>query len=260
MPKNETKKSSKSTAIAKRKVTDLSTNLIATGRGFENMDQDDLIVPYVKIMQPLSPEVQDDSIRAKQGDLLNSLSQHNYGKSFKFIPLMLKKRRINWIPRDDGGGMLCASIDSYKPDTGEILAKECRICPHSKWLDNKPPACDLIYGFPAIVLGTDQDNKLVIVSFTRTSFGAGKKLLNQMRFAGGDMFGRPYEVTTKKETKKDGTTTYTYFILTAKPAGRLKKAEIDEAEIYFEMLRTMVVRYHEEDTTVDSEESDGPPF
>jgi len=259
MPKEDEKK--KSTAVAKtdKKSTAIApAGILKTGRGFEDMDRDDLIVPYVKIMQPLSPEVQDDDVKAKQGDLLNSLSKNNYGTTIKFIPIMFRKRRIKWIPRDEGGGMDCASIDGKIPDTGEMYSSHCLTCEHRQWHGDNPPECDLIYGFPAIVLGAEQANKLVIISFTRTSFSAGKKLLNQMRFAGGDMFGRPYEVSTKKENKKDGNTTYTYYVLTAQPAGELKPEELKEAEGYYNLLQESVVSYHEEDTSPESD--DGMPF
>ena len=246
----------KEMALVEKREESLSTNILATGRGFDEMDSSDLIVPYVKIMQPLSPEVQDDDIKAKQGDLLNSLSQFNYGTSIKFIPLMFRKRRIKWISRDDGGGMECASLNGLVPDTGELHAEECRLCKYSQWINNEPPVCDLIYGFPSIVLDTKQENKLVIVSFARTSFGAGKKLINQMRFAGGDMFGRPYEIATKKEKNDKGT----FFILTAKPAGELVDKEFAEAESYYNMLQNVAVKYHEEEIKTGASETDEPPF
>lgn len=242
------KPTKKTKALVKTKPTDIApVDMFKLGRGFEEMEGEDIIVPYLKIGQPLSPEVQEEGSKIKQGSLINSLSKFDYGTSVKFIPLMFRKRRIYWIPRDEGGGMNCASLDSRRPDTGEMYAKECKFCVHKNWIANEPPACTLIYGFPAIVLGVKTENKLVIVSFAVTSFKTGKELVNKLRAAGGDMFGRPFEVSTLKETNDKGV----YYVLRTKPAGKLSKNEAIEAEGYYNLLQTSVVSYHEEESDKD---------
>ena len=253
----ETPKKKKTTAVVKKNIAIAETNLFKSGSGFEQFDaSEDLIVPYVKIMQLLSPEVIEEGSKVKAGDLLNSLSKFDYGTALKFIPLEFRKRRIFWIPRKEGGGMKCASMDSRVPDTGECFAKECKFCDHKNWLNNEPPACTIIYGFPAIVLGVDQEHKLVIVSFAVTSFKSGKELINKLRSAGGDIFGKPFEVFTKKEENDKGI----FWTLKTKPAGLLTKKEEIEAENYYDLIQTAVVSYHEEDTQIKTEDDDSSPF
>jgi len=235
------------------------------GRGFDDMDQDDLIIPYAKLMQPLSPEVQDDEHAAKVGDIVNSLTGHVYGNNIKFVPIVFQKRRIKWIPRDNGGGMECASNNAQFPDTAEMFAERCAACPFSKWQKDDAggplaPECDLMYVFPAIVVGkVDNENKLIAISFGKTSFKAGKRLVNIARMAGGDIFSKPYTLTTHKVKNDKGV----FFVLDAEMAGKLSKEDYQEAEGYFDMLDNMKYKLHDEqvdDTPVaaSSDEEETP--
>jgi len=230
------------------------------GRGFEDMEIEDLIIPYAKLTQPLSPEVQEEDSSIKAGAILNSLTSYSYKKPLKFIPLMFRKRRIKWFPRETGGGMECASIDAKRPDVGSLLAPKCSVCEWAQWSrseneENVPPDCNLFYVFPSIVLGLpDQDNKLIAISFGRTNFQTGKRLVNIARMGGGDIFTRPYQLTTKKETNDKGT----YWVFGVDIAGKLTKAEFKEAEGYFNMLNSMRFKIDEEQPP--DEDEDKVPF
>lgn len=264
----ENKKQETSKQIAMKKKQEQEVVQIAKGtgemsRGFDEFGEDDLILPYAKLMQPLSPEVQDEEGEfegVKQGHIINSLTGFNYGNELTFIPLLFRKRRIKWIPRDEGGGMDCASMDARHPDTGEMYSESCSICPHSKWtrgpetdksgneipgtMVNRPPACDLIYVFPALIIDKDvsDSDRLIAITFTRTSFNSGKRLVNIARLSGGDIFSRSYSLTTAKEKNEKGI----YFVLEVKPVGQIEQAKYNQAENMYEMLHNISYRIHEE--------------
>ena len=246
----------------------------AAGRGFDEFEDDDLIIAYAKLMQPLSPEVQEDEGQfeeVSQGDLLNSLTGANYGTKLTFIPLLFKKRRIKWIPRDDGGGMECGSGNARIPDTGEMLSASCSMCPHSKWtrgpeidkqgnevagtMVNRPPACDLLYVFPSMVIteGTEDADRLVAITFSRTSFNAGKRLVNIARMSGGDIFRKPYMISTRKEKNDKGI----FFVIDVNPAGNLSEDQYKGAEGLFEMLHSIQYKFHDESEEVSEGPSNG---
>jgi len=250
------KKEKKETAVAVPE-NQLPMSTGTGGRGFDDMDQDDLIIPFAKLMQPLSPEVQDDEHPAKVGDLVNSLTGHVYGKELKFVPIIFQKRRINFRDIDEGGGIVCGSNNSKLPDMGDILSQRCMGCEHSQWVGDDPPACNLMYTFPSIVLGkVESENKLVAISFGKTSFKAGKRLVNIARMAGGDIFSRPYSLTTHK-VKKDK---FIWFQFEAEMAGKLSPADFKEAEGYFEMLSSMKYSIQDEPEVQPATNDDDPPF
>ena len=236
---------------------------IGGGRGFEDMDSNDYIIPYAKLLQALSPEIGKNNSEfiqnAASGDIVNSLTKHNYGSSLKFIPIMFQKRRIKWTPRKFGGGIECGSMGAKSPDMGEHHSSLCNLCKYSRWTKDPesgksiPPECDLVYTFPSLVLGLDEDatqSAIVAVSFTKTSFVAGKELVNLARFAGGDIFSRPYLLTTKEQTNDLGS----FYVFKVSIAGTLTKSEYEQAETLWDMLRQMSIKYQDENPNPDAQD------
>jgi hypothetical protein len=208
-------------------------------RGFENFGTDDLIIPYAKLMQPLSPEL-DDMEDVKAGQILNSMSQENYGTELTFIPLIFQKKRIKWIPREEGGGIECQSPNGRYPTIGKMHSHLCRECEYSRWTEKNPPECIEFLDF----LSLTESGDIITVSFARTSFKAGKQLVNTARFSGGDLFSKKYTLFTKKEKNDKGT----YFVYSVKPAGLVSEDEYEAAEKFYNYLKITEYTIHTEET------------
>lgn len=82
----------------------------AQGSGTDNLTTKDMEVPRVKLMQALSPEVQDYD-NAKLGEFWHTLAEENFGKSVLIVPVYIDKRYILWRPRKSGGGILARADD-----------------------------------------------------------------------------------------------------------------------------------------------------
>jgi len=89
------------------------------GAGLENMGQDDLALPFLKILGGMSKEL-DDLEDARKGDILNTVTNAVYkGKDgIKVIPVAYQRRFIQWAPRGEGTG---APVAIYAP--GEAMPK-----------------------------------------------------------------------------------------------------------------------------------------
>lgn len=89
------------------------------GAGLENMGQDDLALPFLKILGGMSKEL-DDLEDARKGDILNTVTNAVYkGKDgIKVIPVAYQRRFIQWAPRGEGTG---APVAIYAP--GEPMPK-----------------------------------------------------------------------------------------------------------------------------------------
>lgn len=81
------------------------------GAGFENVRQDDLGIPFLTIIQKMSPEVDEDSAKyvpgLKTSDIVLSTNKKAYGnkdKGVEFIPCGYQKAFVEWAPREKGGG------------------------------------------------------------------------------------------------------------------------------------------------------------
>ena len=89
------------------------------GAGLENMGQDDLALPFLKILGGMSKEL-DDLEDARKGDIFNTVTGAVYkGKDgIKVIPVAYQRRFIQWAPRGEGTG---APVAIYVP--GEAMPK-----------------------------------------------------------------------------------------------------------------------------------------
>jgi len=105
-----------------------------SGQGTENIDQDDLALPFLKILSSQSPEI--DSIEgAKAGMIFNTVSNKVYDgqKGIVVVPALYERKFIEWAPRGTGSG---APINIY-PATSNILEKTFKKPNESKdYLDN----------------------------------------------------------------------------------------------------------------------------
>ena len=82
--------------------------------GLENLTQDDLALPFLKILSGLDPLLDDPDIDARKGDIYNTVTGQVYkGKDgIQVVPCAYQKRFIEWAPRGSGSG---APINVYTP-------------------------------------------------------------------------------------------------------------------------------------------------
>lgn len=80
------------------------------GEGSEGTTTDDVSIPFMNLLQPLSPQVSGDTAidGAKPGDFLNNVTQDIIsGKTgFLFQPCFRDHCFIEWVPKDNGGGFV----------------------------------------------------------------------------------------------------------------------------------------------------------
>lgn len=166
-------------------------------RGFESgVDQQDLIIPRAKLIQALSPEMQEGLEGIKIGTIINSLTKEVLPEVF--IPIFSFKNYIRFNPRskDDPnfdadfelGAIIWRSSDPSDP----LVLEQTKFGPNGE----KPVATTFLNFFsffPGVTMP-------VIVSFSKTSYRTGKQLLSLGKFCGGDMFSRKYRLTSQMET------------------------------------------------------------
>ncbi len=77
-----------------------------SGVGFEGIGAEDFQIPFLRILQPLSPQVDEDADEyvsgAKSGMFANTVNNRLYGTTINVIPLMYKKIWLEWAPHRGG--------------------------------------------------------------------------------------------------------------------------------------------------------------
>lgn len=79
------------------------------GMGFGNIDKDDILIPYMSILQSLSPEVDEDREEyiegAKPGLILNKGTE-DLLDGIRVVPVAYFRRHLEWKLRENGGGLV----------------------------------------------------------------------------------------------------------------------------------------------------------
>ena len=100
---------------AKTAVAEMDVSMFEAdaGAGMQ-MDQEDLALPFLKVLSAMDPGLQSGEIDAKAGDIYNTVTGAVYpGKEgVKVIPCAYQRRFIEWSPRGQGSG---APINMYSP-------------------------------------------------------------------------------------------------------------------------------------------------
>lgn len=192
------------------------------GTGFEDFTSVDLAVPFVAILQKGSPQVEEDNPKyvkgAKPGMLMNTVTQELYdGKAgIRFIPVHRVRSYIEWIPKDDGGGLVnvyepnaqpvLAALAKHKKETGKTFGKV-------KIADNN----DLVETFNVygLIVKPDGSTQNVVLSMASSQIPMYKKWMTtaqSIKVPGADgnmvtppMFSHVYRLTTLFHQKKEYT-------------------------------------------------------
>ncbi len=99
------------------------------GSGFEGADKDSYAIPFIQILQKMSPLVDEDNAKhvegAKAGMLYNTVTKQLYdGKTgLIIIPCAFKRSYILWGARDGDGGFK----GEFEPETVDRLLEEGKI-------------------------------------------------------------------------------------------------------------------------------------
>jgi len=83
------------------------------GKGLENIGQEDLALPFLKILSGLDP-ILDDLEEARKGDIFNTVTNalHKGKEGILAIPCAYQRRFIEWAPRGSGTG---APLNIFTP-------------------------------------------------------------------------------------------------------------------------------------------------
>lgn len=90
-----------------------------------NVDSSDRIIPRIKLIQAISPELTDYADRAKAGQFWHGISLENLGPAIKAIPILIRKSYVLWAPRNDDRGILARADDAinWVPANAEFTVK-----------------------------------------------------------------------------------------------------------------------------------------
>lgn len=192
------------------------------GLGTERLGSGDSEVPRIKLMQALSPELQEYSVR--QGEFWHSLAEENLGKEVRVSPIFNDKRYLLWRPRKSGGGILARADDgiNWSPSNGEfavkldsgkeITWKTARTVQQSglaEWGSSdpadtgSPPAATLMYVF-CMTFPDMPDMPPAVVTLQRSQIKVARRFIGKLKITRAPSFGQIYKMSSIEDTNAAG--------------------------------------------------------
>lgn len=163
------------------------------GRGNENVDMSDMVIPRIEVAQALSKCLKESDPNyiegAKQGDLYNTVTRENYGQAVKVVPIVFKKEYLAWREQDLGGGF-----------AGAYPTQEA--CEARIKQEEKPEEWEATETAQQLVLVVKQDGTTeeAVVSMNKTKLKVSKNWNSLIRLNGNDRFSRIYILHSVDET------------------------------------------------------------
>jgi hypothetical protein len=181
-----------------------------SGGGFEEATRDSYALPFLVILQDLSPQTKKSRAEyiegAAPGKILNTVSQRLYDK-VRVIPCHFSPTVIEWVPRDKGGGFVAAH-----PANTPLLQDAVRDGA-SNMLPNGHELQVTAQHF-CLLLTPDADPDGVLIAMKSTQLKYSRRWMSQMRAAVLEVNGRiiqppmwawSYEITSTEESNDQGT-------------------------------------------------------
>lgn len=231
--------------VTKKDVNEVSVDVNETPLGFEDEEQEDMIIPRVKIVQAMSPERKEK--KADEGDIINSLTVEKVTDK-NFVPVFMFYSNILWRDRADGGGMECQARDGKTGIASDGTSTLCKVCRKNQFDNTKKgeeayPKCTKYMNFFGFIEDTKEP---MILSFAKTNYYEGKKLFSLAKVTMQNMFNHMYKLVAKEKTANGNS----WFIIDVEAKG----ATTDEDRAF---ARQLFEVYNANKSTMKFDQEDG---
>lgn len=213
------------------------------GAGFENQTQADVKIPFLAVIQKLSPEVEEGNSKfipgAKDGDLFNTVTHELYDGATGVIlqPCDTSHVAVEWKPRDAGGGFVgIHQIDSeyFKAAVRERDQRKMAGGGDKKELNRikTPNGTELIetfYIYGNLLNGPSGEIITpIMVAFSSTKIGVYRSIMTRLRTVKGrpPLFAHQLRISSMSEKNAQGQP-YKNFKITAAVDDNVMKSLID---------------------------------
>lgn len=218
------------------------------GAGTETLSGADVEVPRIKLLQALSPEVQEGDNKANT--FFHTVAEESLGSEVEIIPVFIEQSFILWRPRQSGGGILARSMDGvhWTPSTGEFDVKLPKSNKTVKWKlaptvaasgladwgssdpddPNSQPAATRMYNI-VVVMPDFQSLSPAVITLQRSAIKVARKFIGRLRLSNAPAFGQRFTLSGVKDTSPAGE----FFNFKFTPAGLV------EDRVVFDLCREL---------------------
>lgn len=252
------------TAVVKKEALAVASYGEDVALGFENTTPDDISLPFLTLLQDLSPEVTGDKGQgidgAKAGMLYNSVTKQTFDKTL-FVPAWHEHLFVEWIPRKQGGGF----VARHELTSDVVKAAKEASTKFGKYSvgTNDLVETQYLYG---VICGPDDSQEMGVIGFTSTKlkiFRDWWTRVNMFLVPQGDRKVRPplfahlVEISTRRQTNREGQS-FSNFVLKAAAQDNIKASLLSPDDSRYqaakglqEMVRKGMANINYESQTVE---------
>ena len=180
------------------------------GNGMENVTGADVTIPFLGIVQDLSPQKQEGDPKfiqgAKVGDLFNTVTNELYGQSVHIVPCCKDSVYVEWVPRDQGGGFV--AIHELNSDVVRT-AKDNSTDQFKLKTENGNDLVETHYVYGMLIHGPEgkTSETPIVIAFTSSKIKVYRsQLMTRIRTMKGNppMFAFRFKVSSLRDKNKQG--------------------------------------------------------
>ena len=201
--------------VAQKKTTEVVVSELEkmleadSGVGLENITTEDMQIPFLRIIQALSPQLQKDDPMyikgAEQGAIFNTVSQEVYkqDEGITIVPAFFEKKFLEFQLRSSGGGFV-----------RELAAddKDIAMTNREGTIEMLPNGNELVRTHQHLVIATSADGSIApsVLDMKKTQLKVSRRwntLKNSARLPSGALmpiYGTAWQLTTVSEANDQG--------------------------------------------------------
>jgi len=151
--------------------------------GFDNTGKEDFSIPFLTVLQQLSPQLSEDDAAyiegAKQGMILNSVTGDLYSPEtgVPFQPVITQHVYVEWVPRNSGGGFVAI----HEMDSDVVKAAKAASTQFGKYKVGENDLIETYYMYGNILDENDTVVSQAMVTFTSTKIKVYKAAMTKLR-------------------------------------------------------------------------------
>lgn len=218
--------------------------LRGTSRGSENVGLEDIVIPRIELVQPLSPCKDENDAAyiegAKDGMIFNTVTRELYGKTVTIVPVFFRPQYLVFRTRKAGGGFRGSFDTAQQADF------------HRTSLDD-PQNHEVIQAAEHFCLVVGESRlEQAMLTCTSTKLKVSRQLNSLIRLRGEDRFASAYELSSVQQ-KNDKGTFYNYSV---RPLGFVSERVYREGEKLWEQItageRELKTDFSDDDVVTDN--------
>jgi len=252
--------------VAEQQASDLipfDDDLLSQGTGLEEAQSGDYAIPFLRILQSMSPQLKKSDGKyiagAEEGNFFNTVSESVYDgtEGVLIVPCAYKKKYIEWVTRENGGGFVSDAHDASS-------LKSCKKDDSGRFIMENGNQLAETAEYYCILVEDENSPEQVLLSLTSSQLGFSRRwntMLNNARVLNkaGDAVQAPmFSFTYRLKTIPQSNDQYSWMGLSIDKEGQTSMPLATAALDFMKAARqgTVQVQQEQESVSTTTEEED----